>query len=183
MVMSFIDDSNLRLLHEQSQLATSQLFKPSLLGSKGPQFPPAPTKAEQPVIPDPSIFGNLRSRNSPASIHGAPTIGECAVHLELLEALLVLKTKILKSNSLDRAFGIANPARGTKGFEKVRERKWKGYVALAVFRFEKWWKNINKILSATARNETAFTGLVTEITAAALPPLGKHFTLCLLMGC
>jgi hypothetical protein len=177
--MSFTDDSHLQLLHKQSRSLTSQILKGLRLGTKSAPFPPAPTEAEQPVIPDPSVFYTLTAeqfgRDSTTVIDDVPAIGECAVHLELLETFLVLKTKILKSNALDITFGIATPAGKNKigNLATVRERKWNGYVSLAVIRFEKWWQNIDKVL-CDGRKE-AVSNPAAELTITTLPPLGGDF--------
>lgn len=178
--MSFTDDSHLQLLHKQSQLFTSRLLKRSSPAAKGLAFPPAPTEAEQPVIPHPNVFHtltvDLSDEDSTTQISHAPSVGECAVHLELLEAFLVLKTKVLKSNALDRTFGIAMPAGKNKkvNITTIRERKWKGYVSLAVIRFEKWWQNIDRVLLAAHEEAGSSNVAAAELTITTLPPLGKN---------
>lgn len=125
---------------------------------------------EAPLIPSPSIFVSLHHRSqSGAEVEtGAlPTIAECAVHLELLEAFVILRQKVLSSNALDRAFGIAPKdtlatVRGRRvrkpdnTFAERRKAKWPIYLRLAAARFLMWW------LSSDG-------GAVSE---KSLPPLG-----------
>ena len=180
--MSFTDKSHLDLLHKKSREATYPLTKPFKFGTKRSQFPPAATEAEQPIIPNPKVFCSLAENlidgasRTKIKTNDIPTVGECAVHLELLEAFLVLKTRVLQSNVIDRAFGIAAPAGKRINLKTLRERKWKGYVAIAVIRFEKWWQNIDRVLS-TARKEAESPDTRPELTISTLPPLGKNLYL------
>jgi len=180
--MSYTDNHQLDVLHKQSREATSRLLKPFKFGTKRSPFLSAATEAEQPIIPDPKVFCSLSENQidvcSPTKIetNDAPTVGECAIHLELLEAFLVLKTKVLQSNAIDSAFGIAAPVRKRTNLKTLRERKWKGYVALAVIRFEKWWQNIDRVL-ATAPKEAESSDTRPELTISTLPPFGKDFYL------
>jgi hypothetical protein len=169
--MTFTDHAYLQLLHEQSQSTTSQLLK--LLKFSSRNSPIAP-ESELPVIPDPSVFSSLTveergDEGAPSSppIDDIPTIGECAAHLELLEAFLVLKTKVLNSGALDRTFGIPATKFKKDGLGRIREKKWLGFVGLAVIRFQKWWQNIDKVLLVVGEGAA-------EFTAMALPPLGKE---------
>lgn len=176
--MSFTDNYQLDVLHKQSREATSRLLKPFKFGTKRSPFPSAATEAEQPIIPDPKVFCSLSENQNDVALptkiknNDVPTVGECAVHLELLEAFLVLKTKVLQSNAIDRAFGIAAPTGKRTNLKTLRERKWKGYVALAVIRFYKWWQNIDRVLS-TARKEAETSDTCRKLTTSTLPPLGK----------
>jgi len=68
-------------------------------------FPAAKTPEERPIIPAREIYEALD--HPPKEPGVLPTTAECAVHLELLEAFLVLKQKVLTSNALDRAFSIS----------------------------------------------------------------------------
>ena len=111
--MSFTNNSQLDLLNKQSREATSRLLKPFKFGTKRSPFSPAATEAEQPIKPLSNIFCSLSESQSDGVVpttrktNDVTTVGECAVHLELLEAFLVLKIKVLQSNAIDRAFGIA----------------------------------------------------------------------------
>ncbi|PMD60448.1 uncharacterized protein K444DRAFT_629398 [Hyaloscypha bicolor E] len=111
--MSFTNNSQLDVLNKQSREATSRLLKPFKFCNKRSPFSPAATEAEQPIKPDSNIFCSLSENQSGGVVptkrktNDVTTVGECAVHLELLEAFLVLKIKVLQSNAIDRVFGIA----------------------------------------------------------------------------
>jgi hypothetical protein len=183
-IMSFTDHSQLDLLHSKSQSATSRFLKLLRLGAGSSSYPPAATTAEQPIIPGSEVFYSLsvsrHDGNSPTQVEPnvIPTIAECAVHLELLEAFLVLKTKVIQSNAIDRAFGIAEASKKkTKtNLKLLRERKWKGYISLAVIRFEKWWQSIDQVLVAAGKT-TGSLDTAPHFTPSTLPPLGKHLQL------
>lgn len=143
-------------------------------------FPTAKTPEEQPIIPAPEIFKALD--NPPKEPGALPTTAECAVHLELLEAFLVLKQKVLTSNALDRAFSISPKDKlVTKGRIRTREPdatfktrrlvKWPIYTRLAAARFLRWWDSVNMTLSA-GRDALRDISIGTEITQTPLPPLG-----------
>ncbi|KAG7285971.1 hypothetical protein NEMBOFW57_008267 [Staphylotrichum longicolle] len=131
------------------------------------------------AIPDPAIFASLD--------HGAdiPSVGECATHLELLEAFLMLQQKVLTSNALDRAFGIApKPKVQMEGwgrskkatikpdetFQNRRAVKWDTFVRLAAARFQRWWHCVGEMLATAARGSPSED---MQIDARTMPPLGS----------
>lgn len=170
----------------------------SLIGT----FKTAQTEDEQPIIPPNSLFDGL----SPSPLEGThvdgnkmPVIAECAVHLELLEAFLVLKEKIYTSNALDRTFAIRpedkfvtqyrsrrKVRQPDKTFQTRRAVKWPIYIRLAAVRFLQWWGKLDGILKSyqdarcgTSSNELSSNmkssqGLPNKVqkTDAILPPLG-----------
>ena len=75
----------------------------------------------------------------------------------------MLRTKVLKSNALDRLFGINPLSRRCVGGP---EEKWVKFVALAVVRFSLWWDSLGVILGK-AKN-------VTMLDPENLPPLGER---------
>jgi hypothetical protein len=143
-------------------------------------FPAAKTLEEQPFIPALEIFEAL---NNPTTEHDALlTTAECTVHLELLEAFMVLKQKLLTSNALDRAFSILpNDKLVTKGRTRTREVdatfktrravKWPIYIRLAATRFLRWWDLLDMIMSAGGNPFWDISRRI-EITERSLPPLG-----------
>ena len=140
------------------------------------------------AIPDPAIFASLD--------HGAdlPSVGECATHLELLEALFMLQQKVLTSNALDRAFGIVpKPKVCTRGsgrskratiepdetFQDRRAAKWDAFVCLAAARFQRWWHCVGEMLETAACGSTSGD---MPIDAQTMPPLGAWTRCCILGG-
>ncbi|KAK3326734.1 hypothetical protein B0H66DRAFT_470726 [Apodospora peruviana] len=136
----------------------------------------APTAAL--TIPDPGIFGALASDHKAETL---PTIAECAIHLELLEALEILQQKVLTSNALDRAFGIVpkNKVQASwprtrvvlkrdESFPERRKVKWPIYLRFAATRFLEWWKCLDQMLIPTSQGGD---GTVVDITEDSLPPL------------
>ena len=150
-----------KALHSASAQHAKHALKSSTSGL--PQGFPAPSRNAALRIPSPACFDFTQtaseSNNRLASI---PTLSECAVHLELLEAVLVLRTKVLNSKALDRLFGInVSPRRSAQG----PEEKWVRFVALAVIRFSLWWDSLSIILGK-AKN-------VKTLDTEHLPPLGE----------
>jgi hypothetical protein len=143
-----------------------------------PTFQPAPSKAEEPIIPAPKIFQLL---SQTAQLGGAtllPSIADCAVHLELLQVLYTLRRKVLQSTDLDKTFDIKpQPREVWRGyrrnrhkvkikdstFAKRRKAKWPGFINCAVVRFLEWLKTAD----ASLRTEGASSRQIRR-----LPPLG-----------
>jgi len=122
-------------------------------GKTSTTYKPASKKEEEPVIPAPEIFQNDLSKRS---LRGLPTVTDCAIHLEFLETLFVLREKILRSDAIDKSMGIAlarETKTGFKGdsktlkdttFETRRREKWPKYIEFAVVRFLDWQGNLSK---------------------------------------
>jgi len=136
-------------------------------------FISAKTPEEQPICPPNSLFASLNNNDVNTRL---PRTAECAVHLELLEAFLILKQKVSTSNALDRALGIRPDPRNVKKktFQERRDNKWPIYTWLAAARFLKWWTNLGEILKngRFAWFEQEATQQL-AITDATLPPLGE----------
>jgi hypothetical protein len=147
-------------------------------------FRPAPSKADEPIIPAPKVF-QLLSRTAPlGDAILLPTIADCAVHLELLQVLYTLRRKVLQSTRLDKTFDIKpQPREVWKGYgrnrrkEKIkdstfaerRKAKWPGFINCAVVRFLEWLKATD----ASLRTEGASSRQIRR-----LPPLGKYRESC-----
>ncbi|KAK4171644.1 hypothetical protein QBC36DRAFT_339591 [Triangularia setosa] len=131
-------------------------------------YPPARKTTDEPVIPEPAVFEQDDTTNS-APAARLPTVAECAIHLELLETLFVLRERILRSEEIDKTMGI-NRRRETKTghngdtktfkdttFESRRQDKWTRFIEFAVVRFLDWRTR----LASQSQNGDKFT----------LPPL------------
>ncbi|KAK1833735.1 hypothetical protein QBC39DRAFT_328710 [Podospora conica] len=139
-------------LHGHGKTATKAfLNKPaSLLPYKTAESP-----EDEPVIPAPEIFQETNDSNSDSETR-LPSISECAIHLELLEAFLVLRERIIRSTDIDMSMEIA-PKRETKTgvrndtltlkddtLGKRRQEKWPKFVQFAVARFLEWRAHLNR---------------------------------------
>ena len=146
-------------------------------------YPPAKSPEEQPIIPNPSIFNTLAdaqtnplteagisNKDEDASLQTVPSTASCAVHLELLEAFMVLRMLVIKSGWLDKSFGVPPAKKYDASLARRRPLKWIPAVVLAVVRFEAWWSNIDSLLK-TIGNAGSSTK---QLTYVALPPLGKQ---------
>lgn len=141
--MSFADQTNYHALHviSRARLEASQdTFRT--------------TTTEDPSIPAENA---LTSLNNPSKISPSaefPSVGQCAVHLELLEVFYVLQQTVLKSEAIDTFFGIEPEHSEVKRKDgetrklkdstlwKRREVKWQRYVEFAVVRFLKWQRQL-----------------------------------------
>lgn len=117
-------------------------------------------------VPHPDLFKTLGigSNDTQRGNADLPTIGECAVHLELLEVFRNLRIQIIQSKELVRVFRldssrlwISKHRRETK-----RTEKWHRFVSLAVERFQVWIRAAEKQLERDGNNKTLI-----------LPPAGK----------
>ncbi|KAK0722627.1 hypothetical protein B0T26DRAFT_640760 [Lasiosphaeria miniovina] len=128
-----------------------------LLKALETKFPASKSIDDEPAIPTPDIFASLLDDDHAKNEEQLPRIAECAVHLRMLEAFLVLKQKVATSNALDRAFGIApkdtlttvcgKRCRKTDTtFKERRKVKWNLFVRMAAWRFLDWWKGAVKTL-------------------------------------
>ncbi|POR36275.1 Glycine-rich domain-containing protein 2 [Tolypocladium paradoxum] len=111
----------------------------------------ARTREEELAIPSPGVFDfDQHTWHPRGDAHRLPTVAACAAHLQLLEVLYVLRQKILVSEDIDRAMGIA-PNReekvGHHGDRKTlkdgtlwsrRQKKWSKFVEFAAVRFLAW---------------------------------------------
>lgn len=142
------------ILHHLDELSSAATRKTQ----PKPNIPNLPA-----TLPPPSIFATLdfefnnsnshQVQNTDGSRNILPTVTECAVHLELLEAFRVLKQRVLESNALDNTFGTkqASPQRRTdRAWMEKRKEKWHKFQRLAVLRFEIWW---NKMAEKIGRGQ------------------------------
>ncbi|KAK0640824.1 hypothetical protein B0T16DRAFT_460967 [Cercophora newfieldiana] len=123
----------------------------------GDLYKPAKSRSEEPAIPAPEIFQHEPPAADKDSTSRIPTISECAIHLELLEAFFVLREKVLRSDDIDKAMGISRNRETKAGyngdtktlkdttFEKRRLEKWPKFVEFAVVRFLGWHAWLAKI--------------------------------------
>ncbi|KAK2747975.1 hypothetical protein FQN57_001566 [Myotisia sp. PD_48] len=117
---------------------------------------------EEPKIPAPAIFEDEALQETgicPVAerVIQLPTAAECAVHLELLETFYVLRQRVLKSDSIDKTFGIYpihQLRTGVQGDTKKlkdetlwtrRQVKWQKYLILAVARFLTWCRRLDQL--------------------------------------
>src|SRR5262245_32072776 len=99
--MALSSNSSPRTLHELSQAALK-----SICSDRSP-YPLAKTLAEEPKIPSPDVFRPLDSTpREDSNFWALPSPAECAVHLELLETIYAVRQRILKSEVIDKTFGI-----------------------------------------------------------------------------
>ena len=150
-------------------------------------FPTASSTADQPQVPDVSVFKDLSAKDS---IH--PTAGELAVHLCLLECFQRFKQDAIRSASLDIAFqGLIYTGKGQASWEDeeggngetsthqnedeagdYERQKWSLVVSLAVARFEAWWRKIEGIIfHAVAYAPYPQSSRQASFTKDYLPPL------------
>ncbi|KAJ2985486.1 hypothetical protein NUW58_g5505 [Xylaria curta] len=152
-------DFNNKNLHQCSRVELiQQLALKHLHGG----FKKATSSSDNPKIPDPNLFNfTAEPKDARKECGRLPSIAECAVHLELLQAFRYLRIEILSSMALSILFGI-NPEYRTvfrkrvkwegwtkslvreevklrdENFEKKREKVWPLYLKLAASRFLSW---------------------------------------------
>lgn len=105
-----------------------------------PVFAPAATRKDTPAIPDPQVF--TITTLQPA-VSGLPTVSQCAVHLELLEAFTWLHNRVYKEEAFSEIFGE----------DPEKNLWWRAVVEVAVARFGIWWEVVNKELKAREEAE------------------------------
>ena len=187
-------------LHDARKDAISAAQHPSwrsIALSDGPPrtFREAKQKKEEPVIPAPHIFQSLlEPSDSKGNANTVPTVGECAAHLELLEAFHTLKAKVLGSEELDSILGIVphpktvyrttltygpyyRSRREVKAvrikdatFAGRRKEKWPFFVQLAVVRFRIWLEKADLALKEPSPESSL--DAATRVLSSVLPPLG-----------
>jgi hypothetical protein len=137
----------------------------SHLTDQPPIFHKAFRVEQNPKIPSPSLFSlDAGSQASSKSHTTLPTVAECAIHLELLQAFQHFRIRIISSDGLDKVLGIElNPRtvfrKVNKGygqyeqqeiklrdltFDERRKTKWPLLLSLAAVRFLKWVEVIEK---------------------------------------
>lgn len=164
-------------LHAIGLEETELLLSAASGKSQGAEYP-----SEELPIPKPELFRTLRGIAGPDD---APTIGECAVHLEMLEVFHTLRTKVIQSRDLDVAFGVHPRTKSVYNgsqnkwhvpvavekklkddtFEQRRAEKWTCFLQLAAGRFHRWIRAVNVCLRLE-------TGGPDKQPQWILPPLG-----------
>ncbi|KAL2856450.1 hypothetical protein BJY01DRAFT_203408 [Aspergillus pseudoustus] len=119
------------------------------------------------TIPDSSLFKGL-SKEDPGP-KALPTLTECAVHLEMLEAFQALRQEVIHSAALDKAFNILPEEKtvyrkkwtGTRRqrtyviesrkikdttFATRRNSKWTYFLQIGAERFHQWIQIVNNCL-------------------------------------
>lgn len=154
----------------------------------------------RPPIPDTELFRTLTLENA----NSLPTVAECAVHLELLEAFYTMRIQVMQSTELDEFFDIESPEKRTvyrrkyllqkHRYERVpvqlrddefatrREKKWDCFLTIAVTRFIHWAREANKTLvagqSSPNSNEERSGNVADSLDFPFLPPLGISTLFC-----
>jgi hypothetical protein len=137
----------------------------SYLTTQPPPFQKAFQREQNPKIPSPNLFSLDAGSQALSKSHSSlPTVAECAVHLELLQAFQHFRIGIISSERLDRVLGIElNPRtvfrKVSNGygqyeqqeiklqdltFDERRKTKWLLLLSLAAARFLKWVEVIEK---------------------------------------
>ncbi|KAL4877976.1 hypothetical protein BJY04DRAFT_196799 [Aspergillus karnatakaensis] len=150
--MALVSPTHLLTLHNASETQIRSLqFNPSRKYDYVSKF----SRATATGIPDPSIFRSLPKENTGG--RALPTVSECAIHLEMLEAFHTLRNDIIHSRKLDDTFDI-HPTPTTvyrkkrenrkyvietasikdRTFAERRKTKWTQYLRLATIRFHDW---------------------------------------------
>ncbi|KAI9768917.1 MAG: hypothetical protein M1840_004513 [Geoglossum simile] len=183
----------LTVTHDQEALHSASIQAMNIMRGKrswystpswqAPAFKTAYSKAQEPTIPALSVFQPLGDVQAKSSAEGErlPSVAECAVHLELLQAIHQLRVDVLRSTELDSTFGIIpNPGTVTRGwgrrrrqikvkdatFAIRRKEKWPLFLDLAVVRFQTWIQKVDSLLGAAQSD-----GTTAEAEADLLPPL------------
>ncbi|KAI5838566.1 hypothetical protein DFP73DRAFT_580627 [Morchella snyderi] len=99
-----------------------------------PKFPTTTSKSDEPVIPDPAVFTVTPLATT---AHAPPSVSQCAVHLELLQAISKLKHRVVKEAAFIEIFGTV---------DEERETWWGAFVEVAVGRFGTWWWGVEEEL-------------------------------------
>ncbi|KFZ15524.1 hypothetical protein V502_05570 [Pseudogymnoascus sp. VKM F-4520 (FW-2644)] len=142
----------------------------------------AATLKDNPKIPNPSLF-EFESKMPENDNTGLPTVGECAAHLELLQAFYHIYVRVSSSTALDDVLGIkpeprivyrkkylgyrrgySRKAVNLKDvtFKERRKTKWPFYLALAATRFLAWAEAVENVMDGS---------VASQVTLLHLPPL------------
>ncbi|KAL3455716.1 hypothetical protein BJX64DRAFT_271808 [Aspergillus heterothallicus] len=161
--MALASPSNLLSLHAEGARVTRNLaFAKSNRYKYGAGAKAIP-------IPHPGLFTGL-SEDKPGP-KALPTVAECAVHLEMLQAFHTLRQEVIHSKALDRVFNILPEVRTVyrkqwsatrpqtnrkytiesrtikdSSFASRRNKKWTYFLQIAAERFHQWIRVVNKSL-------------------------------------
>ncbi|KAL4864375.1 hypothetical protein BDV12DRAFT_205754 [Aspergillus spectabilis] len=150
--MALISPTNLQTLHFASERQITSLHATP---SRKYDFVSLDKAEKATIIPARELFDDL-PKGDPGS-DALPTISECAVHLEMLEAFHTLRNEVTQSKQLDYVFNI-HPSPQTvyrkkwvnrkfvietvpirdKSFPEKRKVKWKYFLQIAAARFHEW---------------------------------------------
>lgn len=139
-----IPNDNISSLHSQSTVCTNAVYNKYLSNTA-----PTVTKPEEALkIPAPHLFefASLKSfcsSTSPGSSWNPPLIAECAVHLEFLETLFTMRTRVLNSKKISAAMGYSSLLKPSEmTISKWHNGKWLKYIEFAVIRFFIWKESL-----------------------------------------
>ncbi|RPB12066.1 hypothetical protein P167DRAFT_507068, partial [Morchella conica CCBAS932] len=111
---------------------------PPMLRTTSPKFPTTTSKSDEPVIPDPAVFTISPLDTTALGTHAPPpSVSQCAVHLELLQAISKLRHRVVKEAAFIEIFGTV---------DEERETWWGAFVEVAVGRFGTWWWGVEEEL-------------------------------------
>ncbi|CAM1505283.1 Fc.00g109200.m01.CDS01 [Cosmosporella sp. VM-42] len=135
------------------------------------------------TIPDPGLLKTLADLNHVE----LPTIGQCAVHLELLEAFHALRSQVINSLELNEVFGISygretpfglpqslSVRRDSTDEDRAAKRmsKWTLFLELAAARFLEWALRTNNSIPMVRQwSKTKSTLEIADIELPFLPPI------------
>lgn len=159
------------------------------------QFRQAHSKSEEPRIPAASLFQTLAGPQDEEAAKGRhasplldmPSVGECAVHLELLEVFFAVRTRIINSSELDNTFDVKNKPRTVyrreidrktakytdvphqikdTNWPQRRRSKWIYYLHIAVGRFMFWARSADAAIKLSSKSGSSST-------LVHIPPFGE----------
>jgi hypothetical protein len=187
-----------RAFHSTSKTTTNAIKTSSIFGAlmrwrvpRGETRRPSQGQSQSqssPAIPSAVIFDSLfqQQRDNTDDADSVkqsirlPTTAQCAVHLEFIATLWVLRQRVMRSEELDEVFDIKPEHKyvDRKGVRtklkddtlwKRRQVKWDKFVSIAVVRFLAWWAKVPEIVGVRE-------GVLSyEITNDTVPPLGAYY--------
>ena len=118
----------------------------------------------EPIIPASNIFDLLSKSPRREDTAQLPTVAECAVHLEFLMALHVLRRSVTHSTALDEVFDMRldpdhqqrrsrlsfRQAKRNRAAEvEMQSKKWIIFVEFAAERFIRWLKTADALIGGS----------------------------------
>lgn len=179
-----LHQSSRQAIQHQTRTVTASSAPKSPINAHTSAYRNAATLGDIPKIPSPTLFKFETPENDNV---GLPTVGECAAHLELLQAFHHLLVKVSLSVSLDAVLGIEPEPRTVyrkeyisyvKGYSRKevklrdttfydrRKTKWDFYLALAATRFLVWAEAVEEMTDGPGGSQAM---------SLPLPPLGKLY--------
>ena len=183
------------LSHTDQVTGLHQASRDSCSLYAAPKFITAGTADDEPEIPSPSLFdfSETSSKGADEQMAPIPTVAQLAVHLELLEAILILRSKVIKSNKLDFVFDtmpikqystrrvwrrnrcfnqryILKPVEAHDPTYQARRReKWPRFFGYAYMRFRTWAFALGSWLE-----QNGYKNRNIRVMADLMPPLGTR---------